>query len=98
VEINTIDLENGSYVVHYSPYGYTPQLPGTHIHFFFNTVPPENAGVGPTQETWFLYGGPNPFTGYGVGDRPGGATQMCAPVANADHTVQLNTGNCVDLP
>ena len=98
VEINTIDLENGSYVVHYSPYGYTPQLPGTHIHFFFNTVPPENAGVGPTQETWFLYGGPNPFTGYGVGDRPGGATQMCALVANADHTVQLNTGNCVDLP
>jgi hypothetical protein len=98
VEIATIDIQNGSYVVHYTPYGYNPQLPGTHIHFFFNTVPPENAGVGPTQETWFLYGGPNPFTGYGEGDRPAGATQMCALVANADHTVQLHTGNCVDLP
>ncbi len=98
VEIATIDIQNGSYVVHYTPYGYNPQLPGTHIHFFFNTVPPENAGVGPTQEIWFLYGGPNPFTGYSVGDRPALATQMCSLVANDDHTVQLHTGNCVDLP
>jgi hypothetical protein len=33
-----------------------------------------------------------------VHDRPAQATQMCALVANADHSVQLNTGNCVDLP
>ena len=98
VLINTIHLDGNSYMVDYTPFGYTPQLPGTHVHFFFNTVPPQNAGVGPTQETWILYGGPNPFTGYKVGDRPSGATQMCTLVANPDHTIQLGTGNCSDLP
>jgi serine/threonine protein kinase len=98
VLINSIGLDVDSYVVDYTPQGYTPQLPGTHIHFFFNTVPPQNAGVGPTQEPWILYGGPNPFTGYKVGDRPSGATQMCTLVANPDHTIQLGTGNCANLP
>jgi hypothetical protein len=67
------------------------------VHFFFNTVSPEQAGV-PGSGPWILYGGASPFTGYGVGDRPGGATQMCILVANPDHSVQLGTGNCVDLP
>lgn len=98
VRINSIVEQGGSYVVDYTPIGYTPALPGTHIHFFWNTVPPQNAGVGPTQETWILYGGPNPFKEYTVGARPAAATQMCALVANSDHTVQLNTGNCANLP
>ena len=59
---------------------------GSEILYFFSSGP------------WILYGGASPFTGYGVGDRPGGATQMCILVANADHSVQLGTGNCVDLP
>ncbi len=98
VLINTILRDGDSFVVDYTPQGYTPVLPGTHVHFFFNTVPPQNAGSGPTQETWFLYGGPNPFTGYKVGDRPSGATQMCSLVANPDHSIQLGTGNCRQLP
>ncbi len=98
VRINSISIEGGYYVVDYTPIGYTPTLPGTHIHFFWNSIPPENAGVGPTQETWYLYGGPNPFRGYGVNERPAIASQMCSLVANPDHTVQLNTGNCVNLP
>jgi serine/threonine-protein kinase len=98
VSINSINLDGSTYVVDYTPSGYTPALPGMHIHFFFNTVPPESAGVGPSQQTWFVYGGPNPFRGYTINDRPGAATQMCALVANPDHTIQLNTGNCVALP
>ncbi len=98
VGINQITSDGTSYIVDYTPYGYVPTLPGTHIHFFWNTVPPQNAGVGPTQESWILYGGPNPFTLYKVADRPPGATQMCALVANPDHTIQLNTGNCTNLP
>ena len=98
VRINSISIDGGYYVVDYTPTGYTPALPGTHIHFFWNTIPPENAGVGPTQETWYLYGGPNPFRGYGVNERPAGASQMCSLVANPDHTIQLNTGNCINLP
>ena len=98
VLINTILLDGDSFVVDYTPQGYTPVLPGMHVHFFFNTVPPQNAGVGPTQGRWFVYGGPNPFTGYKVGDRPSGATHMCTLVANPDHTIQLGTGNCRQLP
>ena len=98
VRINSIVEQGGFYVVDYTPIGYTPALPGTHIHFFWNSVPPQNAGVGPTQETWILYAGPNPFSEYSVAARPAAATQMCALVANNDHTVQLNTGNCANLP
>ena len=51
-------------------------------------------GTGP----WVLYGGSSPFTLYGVSGRPGGATRMCALVANADHSVRQGTGNCLKLP
>jgi serine/threonine protein kinase len=92
----TIDPQN-HYVVMYEVFGYTEALPGMHVHFFFNTVSPENAGV-PGSGPWKLYGGPHPFTQYRVSDRPSGATQMCALAANANHTVVPNSGNCVDLP
>ena len=92
----TIDGQQ-NYVVEYETYGYTETLPGTHIHFFFDTVPQEQAGV-PGSGPWILYGGPQPFTKYRVSDRPGSAKQMCALVANSNHSIQLNSGNCVDLP
>jgi hypothetical protein len=98
VRINEIAIDDqGRYVVAYETFEYTEQLPGMHVHFFFDTVPPEQAGV-PGSGPWILYGGPRPFTGYRVSDRPSAASQMCALVANADHSVHLNSGNCVDLP
>ncbi|HEY3310038.1 MAG TPA: hypothetical protein VGK00_00225 [Anaerolineales bacterium] len=95
ISINIDDQQH--YVVEYETFGYTEQLPGQHVHFFFNTVPPEQAGV-PGSGPWYLYGGPRPFTRYSVSQRPADATQMCALVANSNHSVQQNTGNCVDLP
>ncbi len=96
--INHISInEYQQYVVDYETLGYTEQLPGQHVHFFFNTVPPEQAGQ-PGAGPWYVYGGPRPFTGYTLSDRPYDATQMCILVANPDHTVQLNSGNCLDLP
>jgi serine/threonine protein kinase len=92
----TID-SSGRYVVVYETFGYTEQLPGQHVHFFFDTVPPEQAGV-PGSGPWILYGGPRPFTGYSVSDRPAGANQLCALVANSDHSVIQGSGNCLDLP
>ncbi len=92
----TIDDQN-HYVVEYETFEFTEKLPGMHVHFFFNTVTPENAGV-PGSGPWILYGGPRPFTGYRVSDRPAQATQMCILVANPNHSVQANSGNCVDLP
>jgi hypothetical protein len=98
VQINGIALENGRYLVEYETIGYAPVTGGQHIHFFFNTVPPAQAGVGPNQGTWFVYFDNSPFTGYGTVDKPANATQMCALVANANHTIVLGTGNCVNLP
>ena len=95
--ITGITISGGQYVVAYQVFGYTPALPGRHVHFFFDTVSEANAGV-PGKGPWILYAGPIPFTQYAVSDRPAGATQMCILVANADHSVVKGTGNCVDLP
>lgn len=98
VRINGITLDStGHYVVDYETFGYTEQLPGMHVHFFFNTVPPEQAGM-PGKGPWYLYGGPRPFTKYRESDRPADATQMCALVANRDHSVIQGSGNCMNLP
>jgi hypothetical protein len=92
----TIDASQ-RYVVIYETFGYTEHLPGQHVHFFFDTVAPDQAGV-PGSGPWILYGGPRPFTGYRVNQRPAGANQMCILVANPDHSVIQGTGNCMDLP
>lgn len=92
----TLDATN-HYVVAYETSGYTETLPGMHIHFFFNTVSEANAGM-PGSGPWILYGGPRPFTQYTANDRPAAATQMCALVANADHSIQPGSGNCYPLP
>lgn len=101
--IDHIDVENGRYVVYFQTFGFTPQLPGQHVHFFFDSVLPDQAGA-PGSGPWQLYppspGAANtsPFTLLGVDDRPANAGQMCILVANADHSVNQGTGNCVDLP
>ena len=101
--IDRIDLQNGRYWVYFETFGFTPQLPGQHVHFFFDSVPPDQAGA-PGSGPWQLYpaspGAANtsPFKLLGVSDRPASASQMCILVANADHSVNQGTGNCVDLP
>jgi serine/threonine-protein kinase len=95
--ITGIRIEGDRYVIDYVVGGYAQALPGPHVHFFFDTVPPNQAGV-PGAGPWQLYGGPSPFTGYTVADRPAGASQMCILVANADHSVEQGTGNCWALP
>lgn len=98
VRINGISMDdNLNYVVDYETSEFTEKLPGTHIHFFFDTVPPENAGV-PQSGPWILYGGPRPFSGYSQNQRPEHAMQMCTLVANPDHSVQPESGTCYDLP
>lgn len=95
--ITDIARTHDRYAVYFETAGFEPQMPGQHVHFFFNTVPPEEAGV-PGDGPWYAYGGSSPFTEYRVADRPAGATQMCVLVANPDHSVQLGTGNCYNLP
>lgn len=97
VTIDAITLDGETYVVEFTTYEYEAVLPGPHVHFFFDTVPPDQAGV-PGDGPWILYGGSSPFTGYSTTDRPPGATQMCALVANPDHSVIADSGTCVALP
>jgi serine/threonine protein kinase len=97
VVITEIRVDGNLYVVDYEPNNLEPSQ---HVHIFFDTVPPEQAGApgsGPWKLTWNTYGNP-PFTQYGIGNRPAGATKMCALVANSNHTVIMGSGNCVFLP
>ncbi len=99
VVITGIRIENNVYVVDYEMNNF-PSAPQLHVHMFFNTVPPEQAGS-PGSGPWKLTGGPygnSPFTQYGPANRPPNATQMCSLVANTNHSIILNSGNCVDLP
>jgi len=89
--------DQGRYVVQFTTTGFTPQVPGTHIHFFFDTVPPDQVGAS-GEGLRQIYGGPSPFTGYLRADRPAEAARMCALVANADNSVVPGSGNCVVLP
>ncbi len=96
--INAITVnDTGAYVVDYETFEFTEVVPGQHVHFFFNTVPQEQAGH-PGGGPWILYGGPRPFQDYRTTDRPPNATQMCIRVANPDHSIQLDSGNCAILP
>lgn len=100
VVITGIRIENGLYVVDYETHNFPADDANMHVHMFFDTVSPEQAGIpglGPWLLTWGPYGNP-PFTQYGPANRPADATQMCALVANANHTVIANSGNCIDLP
>lgn len=95
----TLD-ENFNFVVAFETQNFIPALPGVHVHFFFDTVAPEDAGV-PGSGPWKVYGGSSPFTGYHFADRPfgpDGAEKLCVLVANPDHSIRPNTGNCVKLP
>jgi hypothetical protein len=97
VVITEITLDGSSYIVDFEMHN---QLESQHVHMFFNTVPPDQAGS-PGAGPWKLVGGaygPSPFNGYGPANRPPNATQMCALIANANHSVTPNSGNCVDLP
>jgi hypothetical protein len=95
--ITNITIDGSDYVVEFETFNYNPQPSGQHVHFFFDTVPPEEAGV-PGSGPWQLYEFSTPFRGYEVVDRPPGASQMCILVANPNHSVQANTGNCFHLP
>jgi hypothetical protein len=98
-EITRIRIVDADYAVSYKAIGFTPDIPGVrHVHFFFDTIPPTEAGKPADPRNWILYDGKSPFRGYQVSDRPKGARQMCILVAKHDHSVIQGTGNCFDLP
>jgi molecular chaperone DnaK len=100
VTITGIELEGDRYLVEYSA-NYEPLIStgeAVHIHFFFDSVAVEEAGV-PGNGPWILYDTPAPFSEYGPADRPEGATRMCATPATSDHrVVNPRIFHCMQLP
>jgi hypothetical protein len=98
--IKGITVSGGRYVVDYEVFDIVEDNNphnGRHVHFYYNTVKPVNAG-NPGKGPWELYDGPHPFKVYKVSDKPRGATKICILVANKDHSVIQKTGNCVAIP
>lgn len=98
VSITGISIDsNQQYLIDYTTNGYTPNLSSDHIHFYFNTISEINAGQ-PGSGPWQIYGGPSPFSQYNVANKPAAATQLCAIVANPDHSIIVGSGNCFNIP
>jgi hypothetical protein len=97
VEITGIALDaDNRYVVDYVTYGFTSGWPGTHVHFYFNTVTVEE--LRQEGSTKFSHGGTSPYSGYSTADRPADATELCAIVATADNEHLPGSGTCFPLP
>ncbi|MDZ7673984.1 MAG: Hsp70 family protein [Acidimicrobiales bacterium] len=110
--IGEVVVEGDRYVAGYETVGFEPLIfvDGTqgsaddhHVHFFFDTTSPDNAGSnGNPPGQWELWdrpkgGGELRFDAFAVSDR-GEAGQLCVVVADASHAVDPDSGNCVPLP
>jgi cell division ATPase FtsA len=79
-----------------------------HMHFFFDTVAPEDAGTQSANPgEWRIWATPSPFggepqnngdPGFVLADIPEAATGLCVLVAERDHSVLIGSGNCARLP
>jgi hypothetical protein len=95
--VTSVTLAGDRYQVEFSTTGFEPAMGGAHVHFFWDTVPPERAGL-PATGPYLVHTGGSPFAELGPATRPEGATAICVIVANPDHTVVPGSGNCVALP
>ena len=110
--ITGIRLDGDSYRVDYAVESFDPLTPehggspdDHHVHFFFDTTPPEHAGTNSDiRGPWTVWDrsdgdGALLFDAATVaGAQDTGAKQLCVLVADASHGVEQGTGNCVDLP
>lgn len=90
-------MDGDTVVVEYETIGFIENFTGRHIHFYINTSDRLNAAI-TAESPMIMYGGPRPFTGLTIADLPPDAAQICAVVANVDHTPIPDSGNCVPLP
>jgi hypothetical protein len=107
--VDSITLGDDGYVVAYTTVGFEPQIDGGpeshHVHFFFDTVPLEQAGV-PGTGPWVVWdldeAGRKLFhgeEGFGPDEVPPGATAICVTVAEVGHQVEAGAlADCEPLP
>lgn len=98
MEENAPEIDDGKhYHVEFETSGFVPQPRDFHIHFFYDTVTPENSGI-PGDGPWEVHQATDPFEAFVVNERPAAATAICVIVANPDHTTIPTTFDCFDLP
>jgi len=109
VTIDSLTEDSDGFVAEYTTIGYEPLIEGDdtdhHIHFFFNTVSLAQAGhpgLGPWV-IWDVDADGNKLVhdaeGLRPSDAPDGAEQLCAVVADHDHSLDDDPQpSCVDLP
>ncbi len=110
--IDDISLDGGFYVVEYSTEGFEPLMRENggedhdhHVHFFFDTFDVSQVGTNVPEEdrgdwtVWDLPQGDGEyvFNEASVDDR-GDAEALCVGVADADHGIDPDFSDCVDLP
>lgn len=95
--ITNLTVADGRYWADFTTVNYVSALPGYHVHFFFDTVPPNQAGV-PGVGPWYVHGAGSPVSPYRVSERPANANRLCILVALPNHTIIPESGNCVALP
>lgn len=107
--IDSITIEDDHFLVAYSTVGYEPKIddgdPASHhIHFFYDSVPVERAGLPVGDGTdWVVWDvderGQKFFRSFRVDDVPEGAGSICAIVATHDHHIDEGAvPSCRPLP
>ena len=104
VFITGMTRNSNEIVVTYETVGYEPDIDGgpesRHIHFYFNTVPVDQAGL-PATGPWVVYDvDDNGEYVYRFPDSeiPDGATELCASAANVNHGLDDHLQDCATLP
>jgi molecular chaperone DnaK len=107
-EIVDVALEGGRFVPTFSS-NFTPDIGGErHVHLFWNTVAPADAGS-PGTGPWVLWDTPERVDEalFDASNRPPGATAICILIATPFHEIadvdgdglaDYDTGNCAWVP
>ena len=113
VEVGAIRTQSGRFVFDFEAFDFEPSIPdaaSSHVHFFWDTLVPENAGVnGPSPGQWLVWDGPRTVSDdfFTVAARPPGASAICAVVGTHEHAVadvdgdgepDTDSGTCSPLP
>ena len=106
--LDSIEVKDGRYVVHYTPTGFDPKIDESdasqfHVHFFWDVWAPQQAGTnastfGASVGTWQIWDQPV-FDKFTVAERPSGASRICAVVGTHVHGVDNPTSfDRISLP
>ncbi len=110
--IDSIAIEGDHYVATYRTDGFDPLMRESggsdadhHVHFFFNTFQIDQVGSNAPADrrgVWTVWdlpsgGGEFRFDEAKVADR-GSATHLCIGVADANHGISTEGGDCIELP